>query len=81
MTNVISHVPDAPRHDVIPDSATRFGPKNWPVHIYPEDWKAGENAKTSSPTGVSMGVLTVRNEEHAALLTKELFAKGLIAEA
>jgi len=79
-TDVPNHVTDAPRKDVIPDSTVVFGPVNIPKHVFEDQWQAGEAPKKASPTGISLGVLTVRNEERASRLAKELFAKKLVAE-
>lgn len=54
-TNTVNHAIDLPRRDVIPGGTTQFGPKNWPVHIYPDQWQAGAEPENSSPTGISMG--------------------------
>merc|ERR1712054_739692 len=70
-----------PRKDVIPDSHTRFGPLNYPVHISDDQWQAGEAPANAAPSGISVGMVTVKNKEHAARMVKELFAKKLISEA
>ena len=80
-TDGVSHDPAQPRKDVIPDSDKTFGEKNYPKHIFDDQWQPGAAPTNAAPTGVSLGVLTVKNEEHAARLTKELFAHTLISEA